>query len=332
MYEAPPRPNYDKDINRLIAYYQRAYKQILQLLLDMKNNGTSSDIYQRQASVLRQIEVILTQLNEDNKVWCQTMIYQAFFDGQASALLTAGGAATLADAVRDVKFSMLSQGVVDSLINDTYSDLLKATTNTSKQVRQLVQSVVSDVMRMGSLNNTGRVQMTREIRQGLTNKALEQKLEKDGFIGIIDKRKRPWSTKRYADMIARTKLNQAHVEGVRVSGIERGIDLAVISTHNAPDECSLFEGMIISLNGLTDGLLSYQEIYDSNKCFHPNCQHKVHLIKPELLPKAVKDKHDRKAKAMSLDSFRGKIKPIDKIKTANKDEVKAYSEQLSLAL
>ncbi|MFP5303468.1 hypothetical protein R2R70_20030, partial [Cobetia sp. SIMBA_158] len=90
-----------------------------------------------------------------------------------------------------------------------------------------------------------------------------------------------------------TKLNQAHVEGVRVGGLERGIDTAIISTHNAEDECKNFEGMIISLNGLTEGLLTYQELYNSNLIFHPNCQHKLHLVKIENLPAKVVEKHNQ---------------------------------------
>ncbi|MFD9628669.1 phage minor capsid protein [Peribacillus muralis] len=332
MYQEPAKPNYDNDINKLVSYYQKAYKEVLTLIVDMKNIDAADNIYQRQASVLRQIEVILTQLNTKNKAWCTEMVRQAFLDGQASALLTAGLATTLAEAVQDVQFSMLSRNTVDALINDTYKDLLKATNNTSEQVKKLVQQVTSEVLRVRAMQNYGLNTIRRDIARELTNKAVANRLEKDGFIGIVDKAGRRWSTKRYSDMIARTKLSQAHVQGVRVAGIERGKDLAVISTHNAPDECSGFEGMIISMNGLTEGLLSYQEIYNSNKCFHPNCQHKVHLINLDLFPAALKEKHSRKVAALPHKPLKARIKPLDKIKVPSKETVKNHSEQLEMLI
>lgn len=332
MYQEPPKPNYDKDVDRLTSYYKAAYEEVLEMLVDLKNSKPNEDVYNKQASLLRQFEVILTQLNSNNKAWCTEMVNQAFLNGQASALLTVGAAATLVEAVGMVQFSMLSQNTVDALINDTYSDLLQATNNTAASVKKLVQQVTSEVLRTRTMQNYGLMTIKRDIANQLTNKAIEQRLYKDGFIGIVDKAGRRWSATRYADMIGRTKLNQAHVQGVRVSGIERGKDVAVISTHMAEDACNEYEGMLISLNGLTKGLLSYQEIYNSNRCFHPNCQHKVHLVNLDIFPAKLKEKHNQKVKNLSEKPQKAQIKPLDKIRQPSKAEVKNHSEQLEMLI
>jgi flagellar biosynthesis/type III secretory pathway protein FliH len=329
-----PRISYDKSTKKLIDEYKKAYKEILTSVVELRNIPDSNNLYQQQASLLRQIEVILTNLNEVNKAWCEEEIRNAFQQGQAYAVLTSGGAATLVEATQGVQFSLLAQNTVETLIQDTYEDLLTATNNTSKNLKKLVRQVVGDVIRQRSIQQYGRNTIKNDITNQLTKKGLSKKVTEEGFVGIVDKAGRRWDINRYADMVTRTKLNQAHVEGVRVEGVGRGIDTAIISTHNAEDECNYFEGMIISLNGLTEGLLTYDDLryHSDNKIFHPNCQHKVHLVKLDLLPKAVLEKHERKVQALPIANFKKKIKPLDKIKTPDTETVKGFSEQLTLAL
>lgn len=332
MYKVPPQVEYERDIKRLTDYYKDAYKQIVAALLEIQNNSPTDDIYQRQASLLRQIEVILTELNSKNKAWCDEMLRQAFSDGQALAILTSGGATTLAEAAAGVQFSMLAQQTVEAAINSTYNHLLSATQNTERRVKQIVRQTVGDIIRQRTLQQYGRNTIKKDIVQQLTKKGLSKKVTEEGFIGIIDAKGRKWSLDRYAEMVTRTELNNAHVEGVKVSGIERGIDTALISTHNAPDACGQFEGMIISLNGLTEGLLTYDELRNTNLIWHPNCKHKVHLVKLELLPKTVIDKHYRKVQALKSPKLRNKVKPLDKLKTPSKEDVQGFNSQLSFNL
>ena len=320
-----PQIEYDRSIQKLEDAYKQAFKEILASIIELRNAGETGNIYQQQASLLRQIEVILAQLNDFNKEWCESEIQQAYTDGLAIAMLSAGEAVTLAAAMQGVQFSMISQPTVEALIADTYNDLLQATNNTERRVKQIVRQIVGDVMRQQALKRIGRVTMIREISQRLTKKAIEEKIHKDGFVGIVDKAGRRWSVQRYSKMIAATKLNQAHVEGVRAGGLERGIDTAVISTHNAEDECRGFEGMIISLNGLTEGLLTYDELRESNFIFHPNCQHKVHLVKLDLLPQKVLQKHKEKVATLKHGKLKKKILPLDQVKIPDKEAVKAYN-------
>lgn len=314
MYpNVPPTPDYQPSAKKLEDEYKKAYKQILDQLVSLRNLGPDSDINARQASLLRQIEVILTNLNQYNQKWCDEELRKAFTEGQAMAILSSGGASTLAEAMAGVSFSMLSQHTADALVADTFNDLLQATNNTDRRIKQMVRQTVGDVIRQRTIQAYGRNTIKKDIANQLTQKFITEKANNDAFVGIVDKAGRKWSINRYAEMITRTKLNQAHVEGVRTEGTERGIDTAIISTHNADDGCGKYEGMIISLNGTTEGLLTYKQLYDSNEIFHPNCQHKVHLVKLNLLPKSVLDKHEHAVEHLDNKEFRKQIQPLDKI-------------------
>ena len=94
-------------------------------------------------------------------------------------------------------------------------------------------------------------------------------------------------------MVVRTKLQQAHIEGVRVESLERGVDLAVISSHGAKDACGGYEGLVISMNGETPGYKTYQKLRQGGKIFHPNCKHHISPIRDiKLLPESLRKKHE----------------------------------------
>lgn len=283
-----PEPKYDRDISRLISYYKRAFVAVLEQL-QMIPGGIDRE---QSESLLRQLTVILTELDENTRQWAEETIRRAFEDGQAAVLVSVGMASSLAEAAGMVSVSMLARDTVEALINDTYGDLLQATRNTERKVKQLVRTTVSDTMRMKALQQMGRNTARNDIVEQLSRQGLSKRLSDEAWKGIIDRAGRRWNLSTYAEMVVRTKLTQAHFEGTRTEAMERGVDLAIISSHGAKDACRYFEGMIISMNGLTPGYKTYAELKASNKIFHPNCQHKVTAVGDlDLLPQAVREKH-----------------------------------------
>jgi hypothetical protein len=288
-----PLPNYEKDARRLVSYYKRAFRETADLI-----KTTTNGLEKAQAeSLLNQIGFILLELDRNTKKWCEEVIRQAFLEGQASTIVSIGDAKTLSEAAAAVSFSMLARDTVESLVNDTYNDLLLATKNTERKVKQLVRSVVSDTIRMKAVQQYGRNTMRNEIVSKLTQQGLTARLDTEGWVGIVDKAGRRWNLSTYAEMVVRTKIQQAHIEGKRVESLERNVDLAVISSHGAKDACRHFEGMVISLHGLTPGYRTYDELHATNKIFHPNCQHTIHVIRDiSLLPESLQAKHHEKMK------------------------------------
>lgn len=286
-----PTPSYERDERRLIEYYKKVFKKIAEELGSITNGIEAA----QAASLLNQISFILRELDADTTQWCQDVVGRAYLDGQAAALVEIGEAATLAEAAAGASFSLLAREQVDALINDTYQDLLMATQNTERKVKQLVRSVVGDTLRVKAIEQLGRRTTRNEIVDKLTRAGLSKKLESEAWVGIVDKAGRRWNLSTYAEMVVRTKIQQAHSEGRRIELLERGLDLSVVSSHGATDPCRKYEGMIISLNGLTPGFKTYAEIRATGEIFHPNCKHTVHAVRSlDVLPAAVREKHEKR--------------------------------------
>lgn len=294
-----PTPNYDYEINKIMGVYQEARQAILTELLrllesDMPPNETWTSL---QLSLLRQIDFILGQANQEIQRTVEEAILESFTNGQGGLLYAIGDYNSLADATEGVAFSMLAQQTVDAMIADTFTDLLSATQHTSKQLKKIVRQTVSEQMQAGILQQAGRRFMSKAINQELTKKGFTKKIDDEGFVGIVDRAGRKWKLDVYTRMVVRTKLTQAHSEGMKVQGMESEIDLAVISSHGAKDSCSQFEGLVVSMNGLTEGYKTVEELRKSNKIFHPNCEHTFYPIRSlEVLSDKEREINRRKSK------------------------------------
>jgi Phage minor capsid protein 2 len=275
-----PTPKYDYNVKKILKIYQQAREEILVDLLKLVESTPDDSIrINLAASLIRQIDFILAQANVEIQKTVEEMILETFNEGQASLLYAVGEYDSIADATKGVSFSMLSKHMVDAMIADTYTDLLSATDNMSKRLKRIVRQTVAEQMRVNAIKRFGRKHNVKGIVSKLTKKGFSKELDEEGFVGIVDRSGRRWKLNHYVETVVRTKIQQAHVEGMRVQGIERGIDLALISTHGAEDDCRKYEGIVISMNGLTEGFLTYDELRKSNEIFHPNCQHTLYPIR-----------------------------------------------------
>ena len=278
-----PEPSYDKDVKKIAKLYTQARSAIiLELLALVEKNGEASKV-NHQASMLRQIDFILSQLNVEVQATIEEGILSSFKEGQAALAYQVGDFASMEEATKGVAFSQLSKSTIDAILADTMEDLLSATQLTSKRTKQIVRRVVSEKMKMDMAQARGRRVMSKNIIEELTKQGLSKSVKENGFVGIIDKKGRKWELNRYVDLVVRSKYKQARVEAMRTEALEREVDLAVISSHGAKDACRNYEGMVISINGTTAGYPTYSELRASNKIFHPNCKHTIYAIRSEDL-------------------------------------------------
>lgn len=276
-----PEPTYDKEVKNILNGYVRARELIIiQLLSLLENNGEAMKVNQ-QASMLRQVDFILAGLNAEIQSTIEEGILASFKEGQAILSYNAGDYNSLSEATENVALSMLAKETIDSILADTFDDLLSATELTSKRVKRIVRRVVQEQMKQDMSRARGRKIMSKGIIEELTKQGLSKTVKEEGFVGIVDKKGRQWELNRYVDMVVRTKYKQARVEGMRTKAVEDGYDLAVVSSHGAKDKCRKYEGMIISMNGETAGYPTYQELRRSNEIFHPNCKHTIFPIRDE---------------------------------------------------
>lgn len=276
-----PQPSYNKDVNKILKRYVKARELIIiELLRLIENNGDVTKVNQ-QASMLRQIDYILSQMNTNVQSTIEEGILQSFKEGQAVLSYSVGDYNSLHEATENVGFSQLSQATIETILADTFDDLLTASSLTSKRTKRIVRRVVQEKMKNDMARARGRKVMSKGIIEELTKAGLSKSIKEEGFVGIVDTKGRKWELNRYVDMVVRTKYKQARFEGIRTQALEDGYDLAVISSHGAKDGCGRFEGMVISLNGTTRGYPSYEEVRSNGAIFHPNCKHTIYPIRNE---------------------------------------------------
>lgn len=289
-----PLPNYERDVDEIVRIYKNAILEVILILEQLSTYGKEKDISRSQMqSVLAQLSVLLREVDSEAEVWVKERIQEAFKNGQAETLVAIGEVKTLDEAVKLASMSALVYTTLDVLLEDTFEDLLYANQKMKRETVKMVRAIVSEQMREKAAMGQGRNTTRNAIIKALSKKEIRERFNVEGNVAIIDKAGRRWKLETYAEMIVRTKLMQSHIEGTRIEALERGVDLAIISSHGATDACRLYEGQIISLNGLTDGFPTYRDLAASNLIFHPNCKHKVTPIRDiNLLPAAVRKKFE----------------------------------------
>jgi Phage minor capsid protein 2 len=293
-----PEPTYDKDSKKIIKMYDKARQAIILELLKLVETGSDNKVkINQQASMLRQVDFILSQLNANVQATLEEGLLASFTEGQAVLSYSVGDYKSLKEATENVAFSMLAQETIDTIMQDTFDDLLSATQLTSKRTKQIVRRVVSEKMKIDMARAKGYDVMKSSVIEELTKSGLSKTVTKDGFVGIIDKAGRKWKMSNYVDMVVKTKYKQARFEGLRTKALEDDIDLAIISSHGAKDACRKYEGMIISMNGTTKGYPSYSELRKSNEIFHPRCKHTIYPFRsPDLLSGDERQKSEEQIK------------------------------------
>lgn len=209
----------------------------------------------------------------------------------------------------DAREAIIQQGLhreaTRTLFEDTYKDILMATRNTDVRLKRVIREITSEVIQQQSLLGQGNINMAKALEARLTEDAIYKRLTKDGLIGIVDRGGKRWNISTYSKMVVNTKVTQAHLETTKRLGAQMGLDLALVSTHDAIDACNNWEGVVVSVNGMTDGYPNLDDAIATNELFHPNCRHHISLIKSlEDLSAGERAIHERKIPLVENPEFR----------------------------
>jgi len=289
---------YEAENEEFDALYVMAWLMVIQALmklLRLPQATTSTQMLQMERQVNTEVKAIFTNLDRKAVNMATTKVTEAYMEGVSYSRTAKAQESKLVE----VKGKDLNDGHrtrLNKMISQTQDDLLKATHNTQNNVKQLVRKVVSKEMTgTGYGGKIGKQKhMAARIEKQLRKQFLEAGI-KDSDVAIIDKANRKWRLKTYSSMVTRTKMNDSYISAIREESLQDGSDLAIISTKpDTADECKNYEGMIISLNGLTAGYLTYEEIKKSKACFHPNCGHFVRPIGGiDWIPKNLLKIHEK---------------------------------------
>ncbi|WP_324658935.1 phage minor capsid protein [Bacillus cereus] len=297
---------YEAENEEFDALYVVAWLMIIQALmklLRLPQATSSTQMLQMERQVNTEVKAIFTNLERKAVSMATTKVTEAYLEGVSYSRTAKAQESKLVE-VKGTDLNDSHTERLNKLINQTQNDLLKATHNTNENVKQLVRKVVSK--EISGVGYGGKIGKQKHLAARIEKQLRKQFLEagiKDSDVAIIDKAKRKWKLKTYSSMVARTKMNDAYISAIREEALHDGSDLAIISTKpDTADECKNYEGMIISLNGLTAGYLTYEEIKQSKKCFHPNCGHFVRPVGGiDWIPKELQEIHEKQ-----MSKYRGK--------------------------
>lgn len=260
----------EKQIEKLIALYLATNDEFIDLIINgmAVEYPTDSVHVQSMTSMLNRITSLSNTLKNSSKPKVESVITAAYESGYLNASSNLGGGT-------EIKFTDAQQATLDKLMTDTYNDMLIATKYMSESAKRFVRVKTSQIMQLQQALRQGNKSLAYSLARQLEAGKLGKDASTQAFTGIVDKAGRRWNLKTYSEMVVRTKVQQAHIYGTAQQGHEMGYHLFIISSHNALDACSHWEGKIISVGESIDGYHSYEELAASNEIFHPNCKHHI---------------------------------------------------------
>ena len=180
---------------------------------------------------------------------------------------------------KDAQKKLSATGISYSTKVEVKRLLSLTTSNTSQRINNIVQKSFADSLLYQAADHRQQDRLMELYEQTHSPKQFTELLKKEGFVGIIDHRGHKWKPEVYAKMVMRTKLMESDAQNQRDRGKETGVDLAWVSVAHVNNPCNLWEGTIISLNGLDSRFPTYEQAKATGEVFHPNCQHYLNIIR-----------------------------------------------------
>ena len=257
-----PQPEFERDIRKVVKVYEQALKDVQAEL----NSLFLTDFERAQIlAVEKNIRAILSDTAEYAEEWSAVAITMAATEGIAATIFALELVETYDEALKIAKFSRVNKRLVDAVIADTQADLLAVTQNVERQAKLAIRRATAEAMRSQLAKG---VNATQNL-----SKAIRDNIVQATDVAIIDRRGRRWKVGDYADVIARTKMMEAHKEASINEAIAEGSYYGRISKHGATDACRNYEGKIIKLVASADGDYPYIGDLPRKEIFHPNCKH-----------------------------------------------------------
>ena len=265
----------DGNIDALINLYQQTYAKLVKEITTATDSGKI-----QKARVMARINAELEELGVELDKWAKREIPQYYLDGANVAIqdLRALGV----EISKNKNFAVVNAEALKALTDEVALAFGQSLTTMSRNVRGVLDTAVRQqlnfVIAQGKLTGEARVTISNNIKQVL---------DQNGITAIIDKSGRNWTFDNYARMLARTKAVEARNQGLTNRMLTSGYDLVQVSNHGTDHPaCAVWEGRILSLTGNTPGFPTLAEAKAAG-LFHPNCQHAINVIIPDLAAKTT---------------------------------------------
>lgn len=256
-------------IQKLIDMFNAAHDEYILLIVDMLSVEYGEEVHvESMTTMLNRIDSITRTLRNNLRSAVDDIVETAWRLGYTTAQEELGD-------YSEITYSDNQQEMLEVLKRDTYNDMLVATNYMSESAKKFVRTKTSQIMQLQQANREGQKQLAYALARQLESGKLSKDASKYGFTGIVDRAGRKWRLNTYCEMVVRTKTTQAHIYATAEQAKELGCNLFIISSHNAIDACSKWEGAIITVGEQSDEYPSYEELRDSGDIFHPNCKHHI---------------------------------------------------------
>lgn len=260
---------------QLVTTIKAAYKQIATEI----NGATNFGVANRRA-ILAQVDKILANLGEDVNAFLIKEIPQYYKTGGKQAvdqLISAG-----ADIPLDYGFNRVHMEAVAALVSDasrSFADALAGVKrNATLLLGKQIKAEITQRIATGMIQGSAVKQAAEQIKSVLAS---------EGIDSFVDSAGRSWSLDRYAEMLYRTKIVEARNMGMVNKIVENGFDLAQVSIHGSLHRaCAVWEGKIVSLTGNDPNYPTLEDAIATG-LFHPNCEHAVNVLTPDLSNKTM---------------------------------------------
>lgn len=238
-----------------------AYERILSTV-----EGADLSDATRRKQALNQIRTILQDADQDVRAWIAVQIpafYEMGMFETTKELIKEGRTVAV-----DKAFATFHKEAIAALSNETYNNIAEGMAGLARTGEQLISTAARDSILKKIIDG----QITGESRKDI-NKKIQDELKREGLHALVDKSGKTWDLSRYGDMLARTKLTQAHNSGVVNRMADNGNDLVMVSSHYGTCEiCAPWENRVLSVSGKENGFDSLGKA-EASGLFHPNCRH-----------------------------------------------------------
>lgn len=274
----------------------RAYALAGQLIVDEVQERGFDAARGRRASLLLQIDAILQELTEQSTLLSERLVEEGYRDGSAKAADRIRRLFDLGDDL-DVSFGLVDQEAVEALSRRLFDDLGDAVQLAGRSVRGFVQ----DTQLAAFANEDIRGEVAAAIARGATRVDLSKRLEPLVQAGVLPENladraaafagglqiqvggwRGPLSS--YAELVARTMQRESATIGAVNRMQANGLDIMeVTTTRGTDDSCRVFEGLLVSISGRTEGFPTLAQLPRGGTPFHPRCTHSLQPRSIEFL-------------------------------------------------
>lgn len=245
--------------DRLARFYEQAEREILDRLNRALLRGNKTEYL---TAMKKNVEAILQQLRDGSRTWCTEAIPRVYVQGatMADQMITDAGLELKVGA----GFGAIHQQAAQVLAENTFESLDNVTQTIGRQTNDIYRELALENIRGAVVGHDTWQQAATRFRE---------KLAERGVTGFTDRAGREWNMRSYSEMVARTTIMEAHLQGTANRLAEQGHDLVKISSHvGACPLCIRYQGKVLSLTGKTPGYPSLAEA-KAGGLFHPNCRH-----------------------------------------------------------